>query len=225
LPTPGSASAAASTPTIQPTRGPPLSYNVEALAADDDDLDLDPAAAALSKSRQWVLTALRAGGDLQTVKELGDRLAQAGTRSSLAPSRPPWASWRWRGWRRGARKAMAGPATGHRPPPIRMPTAPATVKGAMVGERAWHDRLASSWIEASPNPPMEPGMVRWVALSPLTCERHQGESLRAQRITTRTRRPLGDAVGVVEVTDAVLGAVAGVAVGSLWSTAEPVAGG
>jgi Fe2+ or Zn2+ uptake regulation protein len=49
---------------------------VEALAADDDDLD--PAAAALSKSRQWVLTALRAGGDLQTVKELGDRLAQAG---------------------------------------------------------------------------------------------------------------------------------------------------
>ena len=92
MPTPGSGSAAASTPTIQPTWGP-LSYNVEALAADDDDLDLDPAAAALSKSRQWVLTALRAGGDLQTVK------------------------------------------------------------GARVGERAWHDRLASSWIEASPNPP------------------------------------------------------------------------
>jgi Fe2+ or Zn2+ uptake regulation protein len=37
-----------------------------------------PAAAALSKSRQWVLTALRAGGDLQTVKQLGDRLAEAG---------------------------------------------------------------------------------------------------------------------------------------------------
>jgi hypothetical protein len=33
---------------------------------------------ALSKSRQWVLTALRSGGDLQTVKQLGDRLAQAG---------------------------------------------------------------------------------------------------------------------------------------------------
>ena len=32
----------------------------------------------LSKSRQWVLTALRDGGDLQTVKQLGDRLAQAG---------------------------------------------------------------------------------------------------------------------------------------------------
>src|SRR5918994_2020500 len=31
-----------------------------------------------SKSRQWVLTALRAGGDFQTVKQLGDRLAQAG---------------------------------------------------------------------------------------------------------------------------------------------------
>jgi hypothetical protein len=51
---------------------------VEVLAADDDPEDLDPAAAALSKSRQWVLAALRAGGDLQTVKQLGDRLAQAG---------------------------------------------------------------------------------------------------------------------------------------------------
>ena len=57
--------------------GSALSYAVEVLAADDDQ-DLDPAAAALSKSRQWVLTALRAGGDLQTVKQLGDRLAQAG---------------------------------------------------------------------------------------------------------------------------------------------------
>jgi hypothetical protein len=50
---------------------------VEVLAGDDDQ-DLDPAAAALSKSRRWVLTELRAGGDLQTVKQLGDRLAQAG---------------------------------------------------------------------------------------------------------------------------------------------------
>jgi hypothetical protein len=56
--------------------GAALSYTVEVL--DDDDQDLDPAAAALSKSRQWVLAALRAGGDLQTVKQLGDRLAQAG---------------------------------------------------------------------------------------------------------------------------------------------------
>jgi hypothetical protein len=58
--------------------GSALSYSVEVLADDDDDQDLDPAAAALSKSRHWVLTALRAGGDLQTVKQLGDRLAQAG---------------------------------------------------------------------------------------------------------------------------------------------------
>jgi AAA domain len=58
--------------------GAPLSYAVEVLAADDEDLDLEPAAAELSKSRQWVLTALRAGGDMQTVKQLGDRLAQAG---------------------------------------------------------------------------------------------------------------------------------------------------
>jgi hypothetical protein len=56
--------------------GSPLSYSVEVLAAEDDE-DLEPAA-ALSKSRQWVLAALRAGGDLQTVKQLGDRLAQAG---------------------------------------------------------------------------------------------------------------------------------------------------
>ena len=48
------------------------------MAADDESEDLDPAVAALSKSRQWVLTALRAGGDVQTVKQLGDRLAQAG---------------------------------------------------------------------------------------------------------------------------------------------------
>jgi AAA domain len=57
--------------------GSPLSYAVEVLA-DDDPEEPDPAAAGLSKSRQWVLTALRAGGDMQTVKQLGDRLAQAG---------------------------------------------------------------------------------------------------------------------------------------------------
>ena len=58
--------------------GAPLAYAVEVLADEDEDLGLEPAAAALSKSRQWVLTALRAGGDLQTVKQLGDRLAQGG---------------------------------------------------------------------------------------------------------------------------------------------------
>jgi hypothetical protein len=57
--------------------GSPLSYSVEVLAGDDGQ-DLDPAAAGLSPSRQWVLAALRAGGDLQTVKQLGDRLAEAG---------------------------------------------------------------------------------------------------------------------------------------------------
>jgi hypothetical protein len=40
---------------------------------------------------------------------------------------------RWRSWPPGARKATAERATGHRPPPIRMPTAPATVNRAMVG--------------------------------------------------------------------------------------------
>jgi hypothetical protein len=57
--------------------GSALSYSVEVLAADDDQ-DLDPAAAGLSPSRQWVLAALRTGGDLQTVKQLGDRLAEVG---------------------------------------------------------------------------------------------------------------------------------------------------
>ena len=64
---------------------------MEVLAADDDPEDLDPAAAALSKSRQWVLTALRAG-DLQTVKQLGDRLAQAGHPLKPGPSNWPSAS-------------------------------------------------------------------------------------------------------------------------------------
>ncbi len=57
--------------------GSPLSYSVQVLAADDTQ-DLDPAAAGLSPSRQWVLAALRAGGGFQTVKQLGDRLAEAG---------------------------------------------------------------------------------------------------------------------------------------------------
>ena len=60
----------------KPISGVFFSYAVEVQAADDDDQELAPA--ALSKSRQWVLTALRAGGDVQTVKQLGDRLAQAG---------------------------------------------------------------------------------------------------------------------------------------------------
>src|ERR671915_2225361 len=63
--------------------GSPLAYSVEVLA-DDDDQDLDPAAAGLSPSRQWVLAALRAGGDLQTVKQLGERLGQA-----RPPPQPP----------------------------------------------------------------------------------------------------------------------------------------
>jgi hypothetical protein len=57
--------------------GSPLSYRVEVVAGDDGQ-DLDPAAAGLSPSRQWVLAALQGGGDLQTVKQLGDRLAETG---------------------------------------------------------------------------------------------------------------------------------------------------
>jgi hypothetical protein len=57
--------------------GSPLSYRVEVLV-DDEGYELDPAAAGLSPSRQWVLAALQGGGDLQTVKQLGDRLAETG---------------------------------------------------------------------------------------------------------------------------------------------------
>jgi hypothetical protein len=57
--------------------GSPLAYTVEVLPADDGTVD-DAAAAGLSPSRQWVLAALRAGGGFQTVKQLGDRLAEAG---------------------------------------------------------------------------------------------------------------------------------------------------
>ena len=76
-------------------------------------------------------------------------------------------------------------------------------------------RLATSWIEASPNPSMEPRMSRWFAASSLTSERHQGRNL----LTSASHHHENQAAslgccGVVEVTDALLGAVAGVAVGS-----------
>jgi hypothetical protein len=95
--------------------GPPLSYAVEVLATDDDGQDLEPAAAALSKSRQWVLTAVRAGGDMQTVKQPGDRLAQAGhplkprtTHTALSELDMAGLAW-------GVRRAMARAATGPQP--------------------------------------------------------------------------------------------------------------
>jgi hypothetical protein len=55
----------------------PLHYQVEVLPDDP------PAGAAgpergLKQSRQWVLAALRAGGPMQTVKQLGDRTAATG---------------------------------------------------------------------------------------------------------------------------------------------------
>ena len=75
----------------------PLSYTVEVLAAEDPE-DLDPAAAALSKSRHWVLTALRAGGDLQTVHPPAPKPTAAAKRvivgegggRDTARQPPPW---------------------------------------------------------------------------------------------------------------------------------------
>ena len=118
------------------------------LAADDDE-GLDPAAAALSKSRPGVLSALGAGGELQPVKQLGDWLVQAGH-----------------------------------------PLKPRTIQTALGELEA--AGLAAGSEEGN-------GRARyWVTDHP------------------RTRRFLCDAARVVDMTDALLGAVAGVAVGSLW---------
>jgi hypothetical protein len=54
----------------------PLHYAVEVLPEDPEDLD--GAAGDLKPSRRWVLAALRAGGAMQTVAQLGDRTAADG---------------------------------------------------------------------------------------------------------------------------------------------------
>jgi hypothetical protein len=53
----------------------PLHYAVEVLAEDTGD---DGPVADLKPSRRWVLAALRAGGTMQTVAQLGDRTADDG---------------------------------------------------------------------------------------------------------------------------------------------------
>jgi hypothetical protein len=53
----------------------PLHYQVEVLPDDPDD---DGVAADLKPSRRWVLAALRAGGAMQSVAQLGDRTAANG---------------------------------------------------------------------------------------------------------------------------------------------------
>jgi hypothetical protein len=187
--------------------GSPLSYAVEVLAADDDHEGLDPAAAALSKSRQWVLTALRAGGDMQTGRQLGDRPPREATRSSHAPSRPPSPSSKPPTWQRGARRAAAGPATGH-PPRTWMPTAPATANRAMVGG-PWRDPPGIVLDRGLAEPARGTSHGALVASSSLTSERYQGRKvLTSAAHHHEDQRPLCDAVRVVGVTEALLGAVA-----------------
>ena len=53
----------------------PLHYAVEVLPEDPDD---DGPAGGLKPSRRWVLQALRGGGAMQTVAQLGDRTATDG---------------------------------------------------------------------------------------------------------------------------------------------------
>jgi hypothetical protein len=56
----------------------PLRYTVEVLAGDDPAGTPGGPAASLRPSAGWVLAALRAGGPMQTVKQLGDRTAAQG---------------------------------------------------------------------------------------------------------------------------------------------------
>jgi hypothetical protein len=55
----------------------PLDYQVQVLPDDPDDLEAGPAA-DLKPSRRWVLAALRVGGPMQSVAQLGDRTAADG---------------------------------------------------------------------------------------------------------------------------------------------------
>jgi hypothetical protein len=96
-----------------------------------------------------------------------------------------------------------------------MSTAPATVNRAMVGERAWHDPPGDILDRGLAEPAHGTSHVALVAASSLTSERHQGRNL----LTSASHHHENQAAslgccGVVEVTDALLGAVAGVAVGS-----------
>jgi hypothetical protein len=56
----------------------PLRYTVEVLAGDDPAGTSGAPEASLRPSARWVLAALRAGGPMQTVKQLGDRTAAQG---------------------------------------------------------------------------------------------------------------------------------------------------
>ena len=115
--------------------GSPLSYAVEVLTADDPE-DLDPAAAALSKSRQWVFTALRAGGDMQTVKQLGDRLAQAGHPLKPRTIQTALGELEAAGLVAGSDEGNGRARYWSPTTPNLDATAPVTVNRAMVGERA-----------------------------------------------------------------------------------------
>jgi AAA domain len=56
----------------------PLHYHVEVLADDGDHAQDAAGVGELRPSARWVLAALRAGGPMQTVKQLGDRTAADG---------------------------------------------------------------------------------------------------------------------------------------------------
>jgi hypothetical protein len=153
---------------------------------------------------------------MQTVKQLGDRLAQAGHPLKPRTIQTALGELEAAGLAAGSEKGNGrarywSPAT-----PIRMPTAPMTVNRAMVGRGHGMTRLATSWIEASPNPPMEPPHVVLVRLV-VTDLRTAPSKERPHQRSAAPREP-GGLAGMLDgwsrCRDALLGAVAGVAVGS-----------
>ena len=135
-------------------------------------------------------------------------------RSSPAPFRPPWASWRPRGWPPGVRKQWPDPGTGH-PPPSSPTTATAGSAGGPVmtrprypsrsrprwtaqGAHAWCARSAPS-NRAHRAPPCNHGEPpqRRRTVSPLppaggcqVIQRERPHTLPGM-CQTRTRRPSG----------------------------------
>jgi hypothetical protein len=134
---------------------------------------------------------------MQTVKQLGDRLAQAG--HPLKPRTIQLALGELEAAGLAAGSQEGNGRARYWSPAIanRTPTMPATIKRAMVGERAWHDPPGNVLDRGLAEPPMEPRMSGWFASSSPTPNVYQGRNvLTSARSTTRTRRPLGDAVRV-----------------------------
>jgi hypothetical protein len=97
----------------------PLEYAAEVLpddeSTDQGEVPLGADGQPLKPSRRWVLAALEAGGELQTVSSSATIWPPRATRSSPAPSRRPWPTWRPLAWPAAPRPPRGSAATGHPP--------------------------------------------------------------------------------------------------------------